>query len=159
MEGPVMAEDDFPASEDAMRMPDLIFPQGSHPECESTDWVGFHRQISELRLLSGDWDSHGSLPPNKAAICAAHLVLEKLIEHLVPPESISASSEGGVGFVFSRPDRYAIIECLNSGETVAGYSDRGSMTESWITSCDPSDMKSTLVRIEDFLGGAVRSRS
>jgi hypothetical protein len=77
------------------------------------------RQLRELENLRPNWDSYGAEPPSARARNAAERILNLLESKSVCPTRIVPSSEGGVGICFVAGDRYADIECLNSGEILA----------------------------------------
>jgi len=83
------------------------------------------RQLDALDHLKKGWDSYDAEPPNKMAVENARRAFEEFssLEMGVLPTRISASVEGGVGFVFRRADRYVDIEFFNSGETVSAASE------------------------------------
>jgi hypothetical protein len=78
-----------------------------------------HRQLQELADLSPNWDSYGAEVPNESAKSTAEKVVALLRSMSVPPTRIVASSEGGIGICFVHEDRYADLECFNTGEIVA----------------------------------------
>ena len=92
-------------------------------------------QLESLTGLTRGWDSYDAEPPNAMAMQNARAVLEALVSRgmSVLPTRISASVEGGVGFVFRDSGRYVDIECFNSGEMVTVIPDEsgGSSVEEW----------------------------
>jgi len=90
------------------------------------------------------WDSYDVEPPNDTSFAWARKVLGALMELNFEPTKITASVEGGVGFIFTREDRYADIECLNSGALVAVMYDSQSEPAVWSVSPDSQSIKETL---------------
>ncbi len=76
-------------------------------------------RLQELENLGPNWDSYGAAAPNDAARNTAERILALLSDLAVSPTRVVASSEGGVGICFVHGDRYADIECFNTGEIVA----------------------------------------
>jgi hypothetical protein len=76
-------------------------------------------RLQELENLGPNWDSYGAAAPNREARKTAERILTLLSALSVSPTRVVASSEGGVGICFVYEDRYADIECFNTGETVA----------------------------------------
>ena len=66
--------------------------------------------------MAPNWDSYGAEPPNVQSSESAGRILSLLQQQLMSPTSLVASAEGGVGIIFSDAEKYADIECLNSGE-------------------------------------------
>jgi hypothetical protein len=77
------------------------------------------RQLRELANLRVNWDSYGAEVPNERARRAAESLITLLRSMGMPPTRVVPSSEGGVGICFVDEDRYADIECFNSGEILA----------------------------------------
>ena len=75
-------------------------------------------QLERLRSLNVNWNSFGSDVPANSAIEAAGRVLESLLRADLVPDGILPSAEGGVAICFVKDDKYADIECLNSGEVL-----------------------------------------
>lgn len=85
-------------------------------------WLLFDQawtRLQELANLGPNWDSYGAKAPNDEARNTAERVLTLLSALSVSPTRVVASSEGGVGICFVHEDRYADIECFNTGEIVA----------------------------------------
>ncbi len=85
-----------------------------------------HKRFMELReqlipitYLKPNWDSYGAEPPNEKARTKAAQILSNLEVAALLPTRLVPSAEGGVGFCFVEADRYADIECLNTGEILA----------------------------------------
>jgi|SRR5271154_1278912 len=77
------------------------------------------RKINEMRKLSHNWDTYGAEPPNEEARNAARELLVCMEGRKFLPTDAVASAEGGVALSFTAGNRYADIECLNSGEILA----------------------------------------
>ncbi|HYM10162.1 MAG TPA: hypothetical protein VEU62_05505 [Bryobacterales bacterium] len=104
-------------------------------------------RLAELSRLSPDWDSYGAEPPSHVAIAASRRILGALRRRAMLPTRILASAEGGVGICFVEGDRYAHIECLNSGDISAVmYQARGDPTVWEI----PDDEQSLSKSLEDI---------
>ena len=99
-------------------------------------------ELQGLRRLCDDWDGYGSEAPNDVALHHGRTMLTVLDACGRPPNQVSASAEGGVGLYLRTGDRYAIIECLNTGEIGALASDRHDHTECWdAIPHDPEDAR------------------
>jgi len=88
-------------------------------------------RLSAVAAVSQDWDTFGSEAPNRDAVLAAGNILKSLIRSDVVPDAILPSAEGGVAICFVRGNRYADIECLNSGEILAVTSTRHERPYVW----------------------------
>jgi len=75
--------------------------------------------LMRLGQLPPGWDSYSADPPNRDAQVSAWQVISALESRALPPTRVVASSEGGVAICFVKGNRYADIECLNSGEILA----------------------------------------
>jgi hypothetical protein len=80
---------------------------------------GARRRLKELVSLPQDWDTYDAPPPSAHAKEQADRVLDLLQTLSQPLTKVVASAEGGIGICFVVGDRYADIECLNSGEILA----------------------------------------
>jgi hypothetical protein len=100
------------------------------------DWAEMNKQLDKLKDLTFGWDSYDAEPPNDTSFAWARKVLVALMEFNFEPTKITASVEGGIGFIFTRQDRYADIECLNSGALVAVMYDSQSEPAVWRVSPD-----------------------
>lgn len=74
-------------------------------------------RAESLAQVSANWNSYGSESPNSAAIQDCVEVLRSLRAHLLVPERLLPSAEGGVSFTFvsDTPARGA-IDVLNTSE-------------------------------------------
>jgi len=75
-------------------------------------------RLSELAQIGSNWDTYGAPAPNQAALETAVRVLEHMNPFDLMLANIVPSAEGGVGFCFSRGDRYADIESSNDGDII-----------------------------------------
>ncbi len=99
---------------------------------ETSEYV--RRKIAEIELgnrmkqlasLPSNWDTFGTERPSQQAISTAAQIAESFIQFGLVPDAIVPSAEGGVAICFLRNQKYADIECLNSGEVLAvRYSSR-----------------------------------
>lgn len=80
-------------------------------------------EIGKLLHTPQNWNGQGSAPPNEFAVRNARRLLRSLRQGKVAlPHRILASADGGVALVYDLPQhRYASIDCLNTGGTVAGF--------------------------------------
>jgi hypothetical protein len=74
------------------------------------------RQLAGLRT---NWDTYGSEPPSRESLSSAGTIAKAFINRGLIPDAVGPSAEGGVAICFVRNQRYADIECFNSGETLA----------------------------------------
>ncbi|HVO96416.1 MAG TPA: hypothetical protein VMT15_00025 [Bryobacteraceae bacterium] len=73
--------------------------------------------LDAMSGLDADWETLGSEPPNARSRDLALGVLDRsFLMGRVRPTYTTASAEGGVGIIYRSQDKYAAIECLNSGE-------------------------------------------
>ncbi len=67
------------------------------------------------------------------------------------PDKITPSVENGVGISFIQGDKYADIECFNTGEILAVTSDRQSPPQVWEVEDRPQAITAALRKIRDFI--------
>jgi hypothetical protein len=73
--------------------------------------------VEELINVNANWNSYGSESPNSEAIKESKDVLRLLRSHLLVPERVLPSAEGGVTFTFvSETPARGAIEVLNNSE-------------------------------------------
>lgn len=77
------------------------------------------RHIKSLACLGSDWHETPADPPNEESVGLSQAVLNVLSDLNFEPARIDPTSVGGICFSFEQGDRYADIECLNSGNMVA----------------------------------------
>jgi hypothetical protein len=81
--------------------------------------VDLQKRLDQLSELSEDWDTYGSEPPSKQSVAVAASIAKAFIDFGLIPDAVGPSAEGGVAICFVRNQKYADIECFNSGETLA----------------------------------------
>ena len=115
------------------QLPEFKAPPVEATELDSaTPWLPQElERIAKLRSLSTDWESSGAAPPNETAIRCALQALQSLSEIDFRPDYIDPSTDEGICISFHRQDRYADIECFNTGETLAVMSTRGGTPQIW----------------------------
>ncbi len=121
---------------------------------KDTDKENTFAKLSEkldyLLQLEDDWDDDGAEAPNADSIKVARKILGIIYETNLIPTAISPSVEGGVNIYFIKGNKYADIECFNSGEVLTSKSDR--VNEPEITELNNEDeVKVFLQNIESFL--------
>jgi len=90
-----------------------------------------HPAIEGMNGLTVDWRAEGVEPPNVLSRLNAVRVLDVAGDLGIDPTYVTASAEGGVGICFKKDGLYADIECFNSGEIWALFSDRVNPATSW----------------------------
>jgi hypothetical protein len=95
--------------------------------------------------------SEGTEEPSKIAIQIANLVIKQLEKSEFPPAEIVPSAEGGVAFCFIDGDRYADIECLNSGEILGVTTNRRDRPSVWEIQLNQSEIARATERIRSFI--------
>lgn len=76
-------------------------------------------RLKRLRCLEPNWDSYGGELPSNEALSAASTIGKTFIGFGLIPDAVTASPEGGIAICFMRNQKYADVECLNSGEILA----------------------------------------
>ena len=77
------------------------------------------KKINDMKNLKPNWDTYGAEPPESEAKNVARELLVCMERRRFLPTDAVASTEGGVALSFMSENRYADIECLNTGEILA----------------------------------------
>lgn len=107
--------------------------------------------LDEIANLNDDWNGYGSLKPNPTAIEYARTIVELADALQIFPTQISPSAESGVAISFSKEDRYADLECLNSGKILAVKTGDDHVTKVWEVGCDSKSIEHALQIINIFM--------
>lgn len=102
--------------------------------------IELENRLSQLAGLRGNWDTYGSEAPSAGAVAAAAAIGKAFINFGLIPDVVSPSSEGGVAICFVRNQRYADIECFNSGDTLAVRYSSIENPKAWVV--QPNDVAS-----------------
>jgi hypothetical protein len=93
--------------------------QGSEYIRATIAQVELENRLRQLSALRANWDTYGSEPPSPESLAAAGAIARAFINFGLIPDVVGPSAEGGVAICFVRNQKYADIECFNSGETLA----------------------------------------
>lgn len=93
--------------------------------------VGSLHRLHDLAALPDNWNSYGAIAPNPKALAQAQNVLQQLSDLDFEPSRIDPSAENGVCLSFRAGNRYADIECFNSGDVLAVTSDGSGQPQIW----------------------------
>ena len=85
------------------------------------------------------------------ALSIANIIIEQLQKDELSPAKIVDSAEGGVAFCFVAGNRYADIECLNSGEILGVTTNRRDRPSVWEIQCNSSEIARATERIRAFI--------
>jgi hypothetical protein len=107
--------------------------------------------IIDFQTLPIDWNGHGSEAPNEIAVTLARNVLAELNSVGLAPERIAPSAEGGVAVCFRRGNRFASIECLNSGDTIGLISDGAGNPRAWDVGSDSRSITDAVKLIREHI--------
>ncbi|MEZ6146963.1 MAG: hypothetical protein R3B91_16410 [Planctomycetaceae bacterium] len=103
-----------------------------------------------MRVLDDSWHAFGGLPPNEVAISLATTVLEAAAELDFEPDNVDPSVDEGVCISFRDGNRYADIECFNTGDILAAES-TGADPEIWEVDDSDDGIEGAVARILDFI--------
>lgn len=109
-----------------------------------------HR-LHEVATLRDNWNSYGALVPNEIALAHAQSVLHELSDLDFEPSRIDPSAENGVCLSFRVANRYADIECFNSGDVLAITSEGSGQPQVWEVNATSDDLRTAIARIRAFL--------
>jgi len=108
-------------------------------------------KVLRLAALPHGWDGFKAEPPTEEALCWADRVLGLLHNLDFRPDRIDASAEGGITLAFISGNRYADIECFNSGEILAATSNRIDEPDVWEVAASEASIRSTLERLRAYV--------
>lgn len=121
-------------------------------ETYTVNWLsGCIDRLESLGKLRKNWNSYDSEPPNSTALYWGRIVIEILTSINFPPSNISASAEEGINIYFICDEKYADIECLNTGEILAVNSNRRDHPDVWQVNRSKEDIKRSLEKIRAYL--------
>lgn len=106
------------------------------------------RQLGSLRV---NWDTYGADPPTQHVISTAKTIAKQFIEFGLIPDAITPSAEGGVAICFIRNQKYADIECFNSGEVVGVRYMSREAPRAWDIPSGTHASNATVKTISEFL--------
>ena len=107
----------------------------------------------KLQALSTDsslWPEDADAPSAWVMQMAENIFHQLADEKLVPTE-IVASAEGGVAFCFVAGDKYADIECLNSGNLLGVITNRSDRPIVWEIDQSTTGITQACEKISQFL--------
>jgi len=81
--------------------------------------IQLDHRMRQLGSLPATWSKDGIERPSQLAISRAQDIAKAFIEFGLIPDTIVASADGGVAICFIRNQKYADIECYNSGDILA----------------------------------------
>ncbi|MCY3022908.1 MAG: hypothetical protein NTW87_28350 [Planctomycetota bacterium] len=111
------------------------------------------RALRDMREIKHNWNGYGSEAPNACALQNAEDVLDVLADEDfdLAPTNVVPSADNGVGISFRNGERYALIECYNTGEIAAVVSNGPGHADSWDVA--PAELRQTIERFHDHLRG------
>lgn len=114
--------------------------------------VGSLHRLHDLASLPDNWNSYGAVAPNPSALAQAQNVLQQLSDLDFEPSRIDPSAENGVCLSFRAGNRYADIECFNSGDVLAVTSDGSGQPQIWeINAASGDGLPMAIARIRAFV--------
>jgi hypothetical protein len=110
----------------------------------------FNKYISGIahirQIVEADVDS-----PTESAAYWAAIAWKELEKAGLSPDRIMTSAEGGIAICFIKGDKYADIECLNTGENLGVTSNRKDRPTVWEIEPSEADISQAALRIRKFL--------
>jgi hypothetical protein len=111
----------IPISISEQSAPRFIYVIPAVEDASTAEVAGFDIHFSKLKALRTDqslWPEDAE-PPSNFATTWTHAIIQQLQADNLLPSRVVASAEGGLGVCFVAGNKYADIECLNSG-TILG---------------------------------------
>lgn len=116
---------------------------------ENQLFQSFYKKLRSFPKLNKGWDSYDAEAPNLLAVAKARVIIKKLEELQFVPTNVCPSVEGGTSIYFIKGNKYADFEFFNSGEILAGMSNRVDEPVVWKVSRD--NIENSIERIRQFL--------
>ncbi|PWT80591.1 MAG: hypothetical protein C5B44_05170 [Acidobacteria bacterium] len=107
-------------------------------------------KLDEIKTNPRLWPADAEQPEEVATTCAG-IVLNKFREYNLVPSSVVASTEGGIAICLINGNKYADIECLNSGAILGVTSNRRDVPVAWEVEATDHAIALSIARIRDFL--------
>ncbi len=114
-----------------------------------TKFQPFYRKLRSFSRLSKGWDGYDAEIPNLLAIAKARVILEKLEELKFVPTDVCPSVEGGASIYFIKDNKYADFEFFNSGDVLAGISNR--VEEPIVLKINSGNVETSIEKMRQFL--------
>jgi hypothetical protein len=113
------------------------------------DIFSFIDKTEGMKTMDDDWNGRGSDRPSNFVIEVATTIL-LTASNIRVPDRVAASAQGGIGIFFYNDQKYADIECFNTGEILGTTADGDGEPEVW--TINPTETKAALEKIGNFLG-------
>ena len=126
---------------------------------ESVDILSYGKEFAEHYSKLNSIISDSSLWPEDAESPTVEaknwtwLVVQQLVDDGLAPTKIVASAEGGIAVCFVSGNKYADIECLNSGEILGVLTNKHDRPTVWEIEQDPAEIARATGRIAKFIQG------
>jgi hypothetical protein len=128
-----------------------VIPRDSAAATSDHDEFAVHiSKLKQLMLDRSHWADDAE-PPSESALMWAQLVIQQLQTDKFSPTRIVASAEGGVGVCFVEGNKYADIECLNSGAILGVTSNKSDRPIVWQVEPDSRGIARAVARIREFI--------
>lgn len=125
--------------------------QGSEYVRRKIALIDLNKTLRKLASLPANWDSYQSEVPSETAINNAAVLAKAFIDVGLIPDAITPSAEGGVAICFIRNQKYADIECFNSGEILGVRYSPSEDPTAWTVQPNTAPDDATLQAFSTFL--------
>lgn len=115
-----------------------------------SEFAGHYAKLNKIAVTPALWPEHTDRP-NDAAIQWARFALQQFEEDSLIPTRVVASAEGGVAICFVDGNKYADIECFNTGGILGVTSNRRDRPSVWEILADAGEIARASARIRLFL--------
>jgi hypothetical protein len=105
--------------------------------------------LDALEHLKDDWDSYGAPAPSGCALGNALRLTHYLVGIKFQPAHLAPSAEGGIVICFEKDDRFAGLECTNSGELMTVIS--GTQIDAHAEEVEWGNINAAIRRIKRFI--------
>jgi hypothetical protein len=121
---------------------------------QAEDWLPqMTERLSSIKSLNNGWDGYDAEPPTDIALRLCQMAIGLLHEMNFRPARIAPSVDGGIALCFFVGEKYADLECCNSGEIAAIIKDRvRGFRKTWDIDPTQEQIKEALREIREFIG-------
>ena len=142
-----------PVGAQANPRPEWNFTVPSNPDATTSQRGGFEGHFEKLKSLATDqalWADEQQRP-SEYALAWARLVLQDLQKIGIAPTKVVASVEGGAAICFVDRNKYADLECLNSGAILGVISNKHDRPVVWEIEPEARSIVRAVERIREFI--------
>ena len=113
--------------------------------------IELDHRLRQLASLRTNWDTYDAEPPSQRAITTAEQIAKAFIGFGLIPDAVTPSAEGGVAICFVRNQKYADVECFNSGDILGVRYSSSEDPRAWAILPNAAATDATIQTISQYL--------